>query len=58
MKVGKMTTDEFTIKRYERMYKSFYSSKEYEAIEKVDNYKPKLDPKVRFATQFRRKQII
>jgi hypothetical protein len=58
MRVGRTFTDEFTKKRFEKMYQNFYSSKEYNKIENIDPYRKSLNPRVRFATQTKRKQII
>ncbi|MED1863304.1 hypothetical protein P4V41_07530 [Fictibacillus nanhaiensis] len=58
MNVGRMITDDFTKRRYEKMYKSFYSGKEYSKIESIDTYRASLNPRARVATQIRRKQII
>jgi hypothetical protein len=58
MRVGRTFTDEFTKRRFEKMYQNFYSSKEYNKIENIDPYRPVLNPRARAASQIRRKQII
>lgn len=58
MRVGRTFADEFTKRRFEKMYQNFYTSKEYTKIESIDPYRASMNPRARVATQIKRKQII